>query len=370
MVDPVTRASAASRWVPCPEAAWLEQQYPDVENEAAREGIAAHEMGQFVLTNQFLIDELVDRQASNGTMMTGEMIDHVQMYVDHVQSRGVGYWVEESVSIEMRSNQKPVTGKTDSAGFGFDQEFGILYIDDFKYGFGPVEAFENWQLLIYAICIVAKLIAQNQDVKIITMSIIQPRGYHHDGPIRTWTITTTELAGYTEQLRNAVDRVYSSERKCHSGSWCRYCKVLAGCPTAKTAAMNAIDVIMSALPDTDTPDQVADLLDVLKRASDTVKHTYDAITARAEAMISNGKPIPGYAYEPGKGKTKFIDNQQAIDTAICFGIEITDQKTVTPAEAKRRGLPEAVYNSLTTVPSTAPRLVKRDVSTQAKVFES
>ena len=99
MVTPVTRASAASRWVPCPEAAWLEQQYPDITSDEAREGTASHNMSELVLTGQFTIEELVDRPASNGTIMTGEMVDHVQMYVDHVQSRGVGYWVEESISI-------------------------------------------------------------------------------------------------------------------------------------------------------------------------------------------------------------------------------------------------------------------------------
>lgn len=371
MVTPVTRASAASRWVPCPEAAWLEQQYPDVTSDEAREGTAAHEMAELVLTGQFLIEELVNRQAKNGVMMVGEMIDHVQMYVDHIQSRGVGYWVEESISIPMLNNYQPVTGICDGAGFGFDQATGTLYIDDFKYGHGPVEVFENWQLLIYAIGIANKIITGGHSVLSIQMTIVQPRGYHHQGSIREWLISSDTLNDYLMKLRAAVDRVYSQDRQCHSGGHCRYCKVHAFCATRKAASMNAVDVIMSSLPDTDTPEQVAALLNMLKHASDTVKHTYSAIEARAEAMIAGGQPIPGYGFEPGTGKTKWKNKEQAVATCACFGVDIIDDGVCTPAEGKRRGVPQTVYDDLTTIPSTAPRLVKRDASILAdKVFNS
>lgn len=366
MTTPVTRASAASRWMNCPEAAWLEQLYPDIESEEAREGTAAHEMAELVLNGTVTLpEELVDRAASNGVIMTAEMIDPVQMYVDHVRSHNVGYWVEESISIEVRDGT--VTGRCDGAAFCFDTNTGVLYIDDFKYGYGPVEIFENWQQIIYGIGMYLKI---GNAVKAVTMSIIQPRGYHHDGSIRSWTITIDQLNEYFKTLVNGVTAVISPDRKCISGSWCRYCKVLSFCPAAKAAGMNAVDVTYAALPDTDTPEQIAALMDTLTRASNAIKHTMSAINARAEAMIQNGQPIPGYVFTPGTGKTKFIDEQQAIDTAACFGVDITEQKTVTPAEAKRRGLPESVYKDLTTIPSTAPRLIKSDVTTQAdKVFK-
>ena len=80
--------------------------------------------------------------------------------------------------------------------------------------------------------------------------------------------------------------------------------------------MNAIDVIMEALPDTDTPEQIASLMDNLNRAKKTVEHTLDAINARGEALILSGQPIPGYAYQPGKGKGKFANREQAIQFAF------------------------------------------------------
>jgi len=365
---PVLRASAASRWINCPEAAWLEQQYPENNGDAAREGTAAHEMAELVLTGAVLtLDELADRQASNGMMMTAEMVPDVQTYVDHVRSRGVAWWIEESILIQIGSLQ-PVTGRCDGAAFSFDDQSGMLYIDDFKYGYGPVEVFENWQQLIYAMGMHDKL--PDGVVKNITMTIIQPRGYHHDGPIRPWSITVEQLQDYAMRLTDSVKAILSPDRQCHSGSWCRYCKVLSTCPTAKAAAMNAIDVVMDALPDTDTPEQIAMVMNVLSRASDVIKHNLDAMNARAEALILSGQPIPGYAFEPGKGKRRFINNESAIASAAAMGVDITANKIVTPKEAERRGLSKPVVNSLATTPSTAPRLVKRDVSTLAdKVFK-
>ena len=370
---PVTRASAASKWVFCSEAAWLEQLYPQPDGDEAREGTAAAEMGELVLKNEFGIEELVDRQASNGVVMVGEMVEHVQMYIDHVRSRGVGYWVEESISIgggPTHQIKQPVTGRCDSAAFNFDEATGILYIDDFKYGHGPVEVFENWQLLIYAIGMRYGRLS-GRVIRGIVLSIIQPRGHHHNGPIRSWELTVEELAEYEQKLINAVIAVHDPNRKCHTGMHCKYCNVLSFCAPAITAGMNAVDVIGAALPDTNTPAQVAALMNTLTHAQKTVKHLLSAVNTRGEAMILNGQPIPGYGYEPGTGHAKFIDEDKAKETAQTMGVSLIEEKTITPAEAKRRGLPKAIVDQQTYTPSTAPRLVKRDVSTLfKKVFEN
>lgn len=372
MVTPVMRASTASRWMFCPEAAWLEQDFPDTENDAAREGTAAHEMAELVLTGTVgSPEELVDRAAKNSVIMTGDMVDHVQMYVDHVQERDVAFWVEESVEIQHpKLPQAKVTGRCDGAAFSFDDNSGMLYIDDLKYGHGIIEPFENWQELIYAAGIKYNKLS-DQLIKGITIAIIQPRGYHHQGPIREWSITAEQLSKYEHQLLMGMAAVWSEFCNCNSGPHCRRCKRLAHCETAKAAGMNAIDVTNNALPDTDTPEQVAALLDMLKHASNTAKHLIDAVTARAEGMILNGQPIPGYSIEPGKGHSKFRDETAACGVATAMGVDLYERKTVTPAEAKRRGLSKDLVNSLSYTPSTAPRLVKRDVSTLAnKVFKN
>ena len=368
-LSPVTRASAAPRWWPCPGAAWLEQLYPDTKSDEALEGEAAHEMGELALTGQSTINELINRPASNGTVMVDEMVNHVQMYVEHVQSRGIGYWVEQEILIENPTTMPGrVTGKCDGAAFNFDEATGMLYIDDFKYGHGPVEVFENYQLLIYAIGMRHKIAGV---IKGVTMSIIQPRGYHHQGPIRSWTITEAELTGYEQQLVERMKAVHDPNRKCQSGLHCRYCKRLAFCETAKAAGMNAIDVIHAALPDTDTPEQVAMLIDTFTHAQKTIKHLLTAVNVRGESMTLNGHPIPGYVYEPGKGHAKFINDDKAKETAKTMGVSLVTEKTITPAEAKRRGLPKTIVEKLSYQPLTAPRLVKRDVTTLAeKAFKN
>jgi len=197
------------------------------------------------------------------------------------------------------------------------------------------------------------------------MSIIQPRGYHQDGPIRSWTITIEEAKQYNAQMHKAVKSIYSDDRQYVTGSHCRHCKVLADCTAAKAASMNAVDVIGNALPNTSTPEQIATLLITLERASESAKHMLDAVIARAEAMILSGQQIPGRTMAPGTGKRKFINEQEAATLGMIYGIKMTSEKLITPSEAERRGFDKTMMKSITVSPSTAPRLIKHDASLKA-----
>lgn len=362
MNQPVLRASAASRWIYCAEAAFLEAQYPEPEGDAAKEGTAAHEMAECILTGTVSEPlELFDRSASNGVVFVAEMADPVMMYVEHVQSHGVGYWVEEEIMID--TGHGIVKGRCDGAAFGFDQVNGILYIDDFKYGHRAVEAYLNWQQFIYGVGIMIKY-GLGDKIKKIVMSIIQPRSWHHAGPIRSWTIEPDEINRHYATLVDAVKAAYAERRMCQTGPHCRDCRI-AHCNAAKLAAMNAVDVAFAALPDADTPEQVSALLDTLERAHDAIKHTLNAIQSRAESMITNGQPVPGRSLQPGSGHRKWKNEQEARTLGAALGVVMTEEKTITPAEAKRRGVSKEIVESMTIVPSTAPKLIKMDVTSKA-----
>ncbi len=353
------RASASSRWMFCSGSVGLEANLPNVDNQSSLEGTAAHEMAEKTLKGEVSHPaDLVNTLAANNIVMTPEMVEPVLTYVNFINSHNTAYWVEKFVELP----GTPVKGTNDSSIFNFDDINGILRGNDFKYGFGPVDIFENWQMLIYMICLVLELQNQGKTVRTIIMSIIQPRGHHHDGPIRSWTITVEQLRDYHNQLIERVNLIVSGDQTCVSGSHCRYCKALAYCDVAKAASMNAVDVIGDNLPDTETPQEIADLLRVLKRAEDMVKHTKSAVTMRAESMISKGQQIPGFAVVPGTGHRKFNDEKAAIVTAKCFGIDLTEPKIVTPAEAERRGLKRSIIDTMAFSPSTAPRLIEHDAS--------
>ncbi len=96
--------------------------------------------------------------------------------------------------------------------------------------------------MIYVIGIANDLVAKGWNVVSVVMSVIQPRGYHHLGPIRTWTITRDELVYYMNELRSGVDKINSPERKCITGPWCRRCKHMSFCNAAKAAGMTCIGI--------------------------------------------------------------------------------------------------------------------------------
>lgn len=360
---PALRASAASRWVNCPESAWLEAAHPEEEGDAAREGTAAHEMAELILTGT--VDgpeELFDRSSTNGVIFVAEMADPVMMYVDHVRSHKIDYWVEESISID--ADGVTITGTCDGAVFAFDQNNGTLRIVDFKYGHGVVDAFMNWQLIIYAFGIITKHELWHV-VKHVILTIVQPRSHHHSGPIREWSFAMSDVLKLWQCLVDAAKAAQQTmNRQARTGPHCRHCRI-PHCNAATSAMMNAIDVTEAVLPDTKTPQEIALLLDKLERASDMIKHSLSAVQTRAEAMIVRGQPIPGRSLEPGKGKTKWVDESAAIALGDAMGISLSDKKVVTPAEAKRRGISDAVIKTMTRVPSTAPRLVKTNAIAKA-----
>jgi hypothetical protein len=360
--QPVTIASTAPVWVKCPVSAWIAQLYKQPKSLQALEGEAAHEMAQFVLSGEVESpNELVDRAATNGVIFSREMVEPVTIYINEVRRGGPGFWVEESISIE--TPHEPVTGRCDGANFYLDKELGFLRVIDFKYGYSTIEVDENWSMLAYSIDIATRLTEEGHEVNDVELVIVQPRAYHHDGAIRSWSCSGAQLMRYHGLLMAAVEAVYSEDRECVTGNHCNKCNARANCPVAKMAGMNGIDIAHAPLPDTDTPDQVAALLDTLDRALDVIKHTRSAMEERAVNMISNGQVIPGRSMKPGKSHRKFTNEKETREYAKIMGISVDKNKELcTPAEAVRRGL---VVTGITHSPSTAPKLVKYSAATQA-----
>lgn len=112
-----------------------------------------------------------------------------------------------------------------------------LHVADLKYGRGLVELRVpggfNPQLMIYLVGAVAKFGPR----KSYRLSILQPRAYHKDGPIRTVEVPPEELDAFSKQLEHALAQNYT-RGKLVTGDHCRkWCRALAVCPAVKEQAI-------------------------------------------------------------------------------------------------------------------------------------
>lgn len=219
--------SGAERWMECPGSnAMLEAlDLPESdESDYAAEGTAAHEAGAQLLRTGCEAWELVGEKFYNDIPCTVEMADAIQMYGDFCRPKmeRASWWVEEKFS-DPRVH-KDFFGQVD---FGALQD-GVLDVVDFKYGAGiTVEAVENRQLLYYGYALHTMQMCTARTVR---LSIVQPRAYHEDGPIRTWEISGEELAEWGEKtLIPAMNRALF-DHTFDAGAWCRFCPAKLVCP--------------------------------------------------------------------------------------------------------------------------------------------
>lgn len=225
--------SATHRFMKCPGSVTLSRGVEDDESEHAARGTAAHKLGELCLLT--VRDAWTFIGAGiEGFTVDKDMADAVQVYVDWIRKEfGRHLANTESTLIEHKFHAKTLHplyyGGLD---FGrVDRVKRELTIVDYKHGMGVlVEVPWNPQGLYYAAGIMEKL-GLWQSVDTIRLVIVQPRGWHHAGPVREWTIGANELDGWlTNELLPAMDRAMTSDETV-SGEHCRFCPVrFRACP--------------------------------------------------------------------------------------------------------------------------------------------
>lgn len=382
----VVRASSANRFTACFGSVVMESLVPEPpDSDAALEGTTAHELARMILTGEVgSAEEMIDRVIqSTGLVVDGEMAKHVQAYVDEVRSRPVD-WLKCEAHVPFRI-VSPVTGRhiqveatTDCVAYS--EAFGILWVDDLKYGYRLVEAPGNWQGICYMLGSVIQFLSGPQGQSVmeskqpitVVFTIHQPRPWHEDGPVRQWKLTGEELWDiWHAHLANVVvDKLHDSKDLC-TGTHCHFCDAFAVCPSAQRAGMNSVDVAMQGVPQEIDGNALSIELENLDRAKRMIKQRYTAIENLAKQKIKNGEIVPNWGIEPNYGNSAWLNPDQLKLLEMVHGVDLHEKpKPVTPAEAKRRGLDEAIIKPLVDRPYIGHKLSRIDVDKAAsKLFK-
>lgn len=232
--------SGTHRWIPCPGSVRLAHAVEYEKKDYTTLGVAAHHLADYCITAKFpawetvgaTIDDsgmfypsdLSSDMTEDEVMIDKEMADAVQEYLDaieqwHPDRTQENSWVERSFYCP--DIHEYFWGKAD---FTFlDLAARTLYVWDYKHGAGiMVDVPNNPQLMYYGCGMLEDLDIWDKIDKVV-LFVVQPRGFHFDGPIRMWSIDTDDLMGWMDDtLVPAMDRALTSNDTA-SGEHCRFC---------------------------------------------------------------------------------------------------------------------------------------------------
>lgn len=360
--------SSASIWGPggCPAHPRMAQQFPeDGENEAAREGTAAHEYIAAIIRDGEILDA-----ASNGHPITDEIVEcvaDITAAMQRVIARdGVRWAVEQRV--EMVDVHAENWGTADF--IAVDPRKKCVWVFDYKHGHKDVPAFENWQLLDYAVGAAAFYKVQIDDEWIFDLRVYQPRSYHGDGPVKRWTINGGELVDYRHQLAAAAVEATKPDAPMATGEHCDYCPARHACPALQRVGGRLVDMSLQGLPNELTPADAGVALRMLNAASDRLKALQTGLAAQVEAAIRDGQIVPGWSFQQGYGREKWtIPAEDVFAIGDAQGVDVRKPpEAITPAQAVKKGFDATVKKAYSEKPIGAKKLVAVDSKDVRKAF--
>jgi len=340
-------------------AGYVFMDLPEQEfSEPAEEGTAAAEYLEHLLLNKPL-----PAQAANGVYFDDDMAFYGKRTAQRILSDAESDLVaEDHVGWQTRSGIK-LPGRLDARFI----KRTTLYIDDYKYGWGIIEAQKNWQLIGYAIGTIIKL---GRVFPEIVMRIHQPRPHHEDGEVREWKITYNELLEYKEQIEVRMEQIAAGYKQLQTSDKCKYCQGAAeSCPALNRLFYRSLEVSYDFTQDTLNDAELAQQLDQINRASEVLKLKKDSVEQLAKSRIKLGGIIPGYMTEARYGDRKWKGGVSPKTIKVLTGLNITEEKMLSPAKAEKLGVPAEVVNKLIDRYYMGHKLVCKDAGAYAdKIF--
>lgn len=319
-------ASGAERWMSCPGSVALlkELELPESDEPDFRsEGTSAHEAGAHCLINGMDAWEVIG-QTFGKHVFTAEMSAAVQIYLDEARD-GVDEFctVYNEFKIDDPEFHELFYGTLDRGVI----RGTLMKVKDYKHGEGVVvEVERNPQIMYYAY----GLLRHHPEVTDVELTIVQPRAFHPDGPVRTWECSADYIREWAEDtLRPAMLRT-EMDNDLDAGKWCRFCPAKLVCPLMVSlfgAAMTA------------NKDQIPQLSDAgLGRSYQYVQAVEQYVKAMKEEAfrrLSTGKELDGIKLVPKKANRVWKGGAIAVFRSRFEQEAFTKPELRSPAEMEK-----------------------------------
>lgn len=384
-VHSIIPASSAHRWGSpdgCTGWVTMSQLYPDTgENPEAADGEASHEIGSRLIINQTVgnisnyAENFVDNVATNGIIFTEEMYDAAKIYSDDVGEimRSTGVFGGDNFGNEQRIEAPDIHelsfGTTDQ--FIFNRKTGDLYLWDYKFGYEVVEAFENWQLLVYFAGIIRMLGLNCLDTQHITVHfrIIQPRAHHHDGIIREWKVKASDLRAQVNTLHTNAAISLGGNATTRSGPHCKHCSARHVCESALQAGIRMFEIVSKPTPLELSSEAAGVQLSIIKRAIKQLELLESGFDEQVKNLILKGVNVQGWQVEQGLGREKWSKpTNEVIAMGEMLGHDLKKpDEVITPVQARNKGVDNAMIAMYSETPKKGLKLTP-DNGNKAKLI--
>ena len=288
-------ASSASRWLNCPGSIRMGQNTVERRtSKFASQGTAAHELGELCLeTGKNAKDFKGRKLEADGLtfIVDDDMIDAVQVYVDHVRKVAGDNQIDIEVRFDLSWLHPNMFGTNDAC---VAEEFGDLHVFDYKHGAGvPVDVTNNSQLLYYGI---GRAYDKDRkewgDFENVHLHIVQPRCFHPDGVVRTWTVPMSYLKEFADVLKRGAVATEAPDAPLSAGDHCRWCSAAGFCPElARQTQAVARAEFGSPMPEVEklTTEQISKIV----QSESMIKGFLEEVREYALHLKLQGKDLPG-----------------------------------------------------------------------------
>lgn len=360
--------SGADAWEPCAVWPHMNQLFPELEPSVkSLEGDAAH----YVLAQHLHGNIMAEgAQTPNGQIVTGEMLDGAQLFVDALGSTtGLQVWVEQRFHGK-RVHAEHNWGTPDVATFAWPW----LRVYDYKFGHEVHEVYEHRQLINYAALIMDTLgIDGRSDQQLqVELVIVQPRAHHKDGPVRRWLVgPASNLRGHINQLHAAAERAVAplDQRLAKVGPHCAHCPGRVACQTNNAVAQTAAEVSKGTDLLEMTPHQVGLQLRFLERAAAILNSRITGLQEQAMGLYRRGQAVPFYTMESGQSKKVWTADYGTVKAlGEAMQVPLTKPALITPLQAIQAGLTEDMVAQFSTSIPGAAKLKPDDGSKARRAF--
>lgn len=369
----IAAPSSRARHIQCPQSIALEAQFPeDGETEEQREGTAAHWAVSEMLSGR-LVD--VGQIAPNGYVLTHEMILGADLMYDDVVKALAPYGIKpHQGQVEQRVRIERVYPGL----FGSPDYYivvaqpgmrPLLLLWDYKFGHRFVEVFENAQMVDY-VAGIAEDIHDTMPGADVVVTIVQPRSYSPEGPVRRWRTELVRLRALINISSSAVHEGMGDAARARVGSECRDCRARAACPTLRKVGFAGMDEAKRVTPEVMPPEAASLELRYLRRSIKLLEARASGLSEQIERDIRNGKPVPGWMLKPGQARERWtVPAAQVIATGKLMRLDLAKpQEAITPNQAREKGLDPEIVKLMAERGPAGMALVEDDGTLARKVF--
>lgn len=367
--------SSAFRRGRCPGSRALEARVPQVETPEAAEGTAAHFVAAMLLDSGYLLGT-EDLAGEGGIPVTNEMQEGALMLAEDVRSR-IGIDAFSSLIVEKQVAAPTLIHAecygTPDARYT-DMARKRIRVWDYKYGHGYVEAHENPQGIEYLAGVIETDLGgwpEDDQEWTFEFTIVQPREYGRLGPIRRWCGKLTDLRAHFNYWSGREAAAMDHHAPTIAGPvQCRNCSAIVGCEANQRYVSQLADYVAGNTPFDPPPSVVGAELTMLKRIEQMLSARIAGLEAVAGAQIGTGLSVPGWHFERGQSRLKWSKPAAEVIAAmqLMYGKDVSKPDCITPTQAIKLGIDEAVISQYSERPPGALKLAPINYTELKKAF--